>query len=711
MDAFGTGRLVYTKEEEYQWVNEEGEMESRVAKRTYYLDLGVITDISETFSKSTSTTPRTSMSAENSFVLESGNSLIINIKFERVCPAIINDNIPNYIVSREDMAYDPYANDENLQGDYIEMLPVGTDLYTLQGAMRINGSKRWSNNKWYREMTSAVDRWQMKTDGFQFMYIPDQNGDSMDNPYVPAYNYMNGYVKSLRRVYKAGSPNKIQGTIEFHVGTMHLNTSEEDTVTVLPCSNIASSAAPFINLVAIDTSTNKSFTLHSTGGTTAAGTSYLDSSMDFKISGGPNNPFECMEFSANKYSLNSIRLEGNIPASLEARMKLNLTVFASEKAGETKDIAKQSDLETWNYIIHSATVSSGSLRTKRYKVQAYCTESRLIDALVTRDIVSMDVWDVIYGLITGEFTSVILFDPIMDMNEAGFTRYVRQNVCVDGDGAPQSPYGYKSGIQISVTKGIKAWNLLQLCAQLLHAKVFFSCGHMYIVDYYKTPDGDVLTSIGDVETSQSEYRKRILGTVSDIPTSGSKFMYNYTTEGLTEDEVIEILNNEDVDGPVRTLIGRWDSIALYGAYERPPGIDEHITLDKRGYEEFRRYVLDYQGYLPTPFSISMKEISRSLSNNDSYWRVSFPPASYMTRFSDEVSGLSDLSYQPKTTLHVEKGTVNGKEVVFMRYEPSDTPRPPTLALTSYTWDMWNCSSEYIFGEVEEVSLTNELNKA
>ena len=124
MDAFGTGRLVYTKEEEYQWVNEEGEMESRVAKRTYYLDLGVITDISETFSKSTSTTPRTSMSAENSFVLESGNSLIINIKFERVCPAIINDNIPNYIVSREDMAYDPYANDENLQGDYSCSSPV-----------------------------------------------------------------------------------------------------------------------------------------------------------------------------------------------------------------------------------------------------------------------------------------------------------------------------------------------------------------------------------------------------------------------------------------------------------------------------------------------------------------------------------------------------------------------------------------------------------
>ena len=707
MDAFGTGRLSYTKEEEYQWKNEEGVTEPRTVKRTYYLDLGVITDISETFSKSTFATPRTSMSAENTFVMESGNSLILTIKFERVCPPIINDHIPNYIVSRDDMEYDPYANDEDGIGDYIETLPEGTDMYVVQGAIRINGSKRWSNNKWYREMTSAVDRWQMKTDGFQFAYIPDQNGDSMDNPYIPAYNYLNGYIKSLRRVYKAENPNKIQGTIEFHVGTMHLNANDV-AQEALDSSIHASASAPFINLIATDLSTNKRFILHSTGGETSAGTSYLDSNTDFKITGGPNNPFEYLEFSANKYSLNSIRLEDNTTATLGARMNLELTVFAAQD--ERKDIASQSELETWKYIIHSATISSGGLYTKKYKVQAYCTESRLIDALVKEDISDMDVWDVIYGLMTGEFTSVTIFDPGSDLNKEGFERYIRQNVCVDENDNPVSPYGYKSGIRISVTKGMKAWNLLKLCAELLHAKVFFAAGHMYIVDYYRKPDGKALVSIGYVRTSEQEYRSRVLGTVSDISTSGSKFMYNFTTEGLAVEQVAEILKDPDTNSPERAKIGRWDSIALFGMYERPPGIDDHVTLDEKGYAEFRRFILDYQGYMPTPFSISMKEIARSSSGDDAYWRISFPPASYMTGFSDEVSGLTDLSYQPKTMLYTESATIDGKEVLLMKYIPSDVPRPPILALSSYTWDMWNCSSEYTFGEIEEVSLTSELNR-
>ena len=303
MDKTGTGRLVFTKTEMIPLNGNQGSG-YKEETRTYYLDLGIITKIEETFSKTTSVTPRTSMSAENAFVLETGSSMTLNITFERRNPTEVNDNVLNYVLGlgEKDNVNHVYDNESEGKGEYIESLSK-EDMIPLLQVSRINSSKRWSNNKWYREMTSAVDRWQTKTDGFRFMYIPDQNGDYMDNPYIPAYNYVNGYVKSLRRTYKAGDPTVIYCTMEFHVGTIHLDTNN-GIESLFEFSYIASPAAPYVEMYAKEELATNRIMLHSVNKEELSSEeSFLDTSSDFTLSGGPNQPFECLEFTVSRYHL------------------------------------------------------------------------------------------------------------------------------------------------------------------------------------------------------------------------------------------------------------------------------------------------------------------------------------------------------------------------------------------------------------------------
>lgn len=141
-------------------------------KKKITLDLGSIVSINQSINKATSTIPLVSMGADRAFQLETGSTMQYNISFKRKNP----------------------SNHDNASTD----------------------STKWSNRKWYNEMTALVDRWQMKTDGCRLTYEPD-----VTNPYVPAIN-VNGYIKILTRKYTNKFNELIEGSIQFIVGTIYV---------------------------------------------------------------------------------------------------------------------------------------------------------------------------------------------------------------------------------------------------------------------------------------------------------------------------------------------------------------------------------------------------------------------------------------------------------------------------------------------------------
>ena len=145
------------------------------------IDLGYIVDISTSMNKALSTIPLVSMGTDRAFQLETGSTLQYTISFKRKNPINPDD-------SSDDMTV-------------------------------------WSNSKWYDALTEAIDRWQMKSDGYRLKYTPDDT-----NPYVPPID-VNGYIRMLSRTFSNDYNEIILGTMQFIVGTMHVLKSN---ITVYP---------------------------------------------------------------------------------------------------------------------------------------------------------------------------------------------------------------------------------------------------------------------------------------------------------------------------------------------------------------------------------------------------------------------------------------------------------------------------------------------
>ena len=148
----------------------------------YTFDFGVVTNISESFSKSCTTTPLASLPMENAFCIESKTSKVFTIRFTRVQP--------------------------------LSPSTTGAD------------SARWPNALWYTRLMSSLSRWQCKTDGYRLTFTP-----SGDNPYIApipgteGIDKETGYIRNMQIQYDAGNDTVLSGTFEFHVGTMYVKSA------------------------------------------------------------------------------------------------------------------------------------------------------------------------------------------------------------------------------------------------------------------------------------------------------------------------------------------------------------------------------------------------------------------------------------------------------------------------------------------------------
>lgn len=658
MDSSGTCRLVYNTSTSRRY----GEGSNSVDKallESCYLDLGVVYEISESFHKSTSATPRVSMGAENTFVLETGSSLVLSIRFRRVCPDIPNDNARNSLLMDDsgEVVKDPYES--------IEMSDEESE--NLSKVLRMNGSRRWSNSKWYSEIMRAIDRWQARTDGFRFLYIPDQNGSGDDNPYIPAYNYINGYVKNINLTYKAGDPQVIYGSLEFHVGTMYLNTSSADgmpsedaDVNLNPdITRFKSLSAPRITLFLEMQGSTVSTQLYSVG-TDGAEMSYLDSSSDFRLEGGPNNPFECISFTtARNALLNSVDSPyPTLVPSKGATVKLNL--FSEDDENQ----------RTIQYVVQTVQTRHYTSSDKRYTICAYSPEIALKDLTLSIGITQATPMTIINNLIKGTYGKTLSSDE----------GYLVTNVSIQGTTIP------------SITAGMNLWALAKLCAKLLHAKVFFAQGHMYLIDYSLIEGDTALSCAGDVRLNAGRLRQHSSGATEEKSSNFADSMYNYCTFGLD-------LSNLGDD---ESEYCRRDSIDLYGKFEYVADVDSHVTFSDDNKKALRKYVLDYFAYPQSPLEFTLKEIFQGAEGTRE-WQMVYPPATYANSLTDSLMGFS-LSAYPKTKFILSENTDNPP-----RYEYSDTIRPASLMMSQYSCNLMNCQTTYTFGEINESSLAQTLN--
>lgn len=234
--------------------------------RKVYLDLGSITSISDAVTKQTGITPIVSKGMRNSFPVENGNSQTINVSFTR---------------------HDP-----------------GTTEYDTSNSTSLETTRKWSNAKWYKEVSAAIDRWQMRSNGCELTYTPNEDGDSW-----PGFT-IGGYIKSITRLYRNDYNEVITGTLRLTVGTMYVN--DADLTGGVSYENM--------NIIISDKSVGRWFVLN-------AGTTY-NCVNSVEISAGPECPFEVATIKVPKKKLMEFapELENSIVAS---KNRLSMDMFGN----------------------------------------------------------------------------------------------------------------------------------------------------------------------------------------------------------------------------------------------------------------------------------------------------------------------------------------------------------------------------------------------
>lgn len=359
----------------------KGKLRLTVPGGTSY-SFGTITGISESFQKSVSTTPIPSVGVDRTFSIESKTTKVISISFVREAPSSTNDN--------------------------------GSD------------PSRWSNGTWVRNMEAQVSRWQCKTDGFQLTYEP-----SSDNPYIAPIDE-NGYVKDLTIDYSEGTPTKLKGSLEFHVGTMYVGSKA-------PVTDVTSRPQAQFQMLMFNPNGTPAIILKE-------GEGCVDS---YSLYGGPETPFEYARIRIPKK-----KLKENAPqffTDTECTIKPGVTKLTVNAVGSS-----------------SMTVSKVKLDNDTYTLTAYCDAEMLRGCVLEKDkTMSAEAW--VNSILSGGSYGMVFNDE----------RIIRKY---------DQTLDTKMG-NLSFRSGTNIWYILQVCAMCLGAKVFFADNKAYVVDFRSIGDG------------------------------------------------------------------------------------------------------------------------------------------------------------------------------------------------------------------------------
>ena len=329
-----------------------------------------------------------------------------------------------------------------------------------------------SDELWVVQAAAAVNRWQMRTDGATLIYSPHTTeGREDDIPYIPPFEYQ-GYIKKLDWTYKGGDNQAIHGNLTFEVGRMHINTTPRYSDMGVP---LASSQSECFSIMA-----------RSSDGSRAYPLLYYDDEdkglggcvSEFDLYGGPEYPFEFIEISMPKKKLMSVApdlINDLEPGRTELYVRaMSSTLYEDAMTGSKMVITK---------------IEQPSSQTGDYKLTAYCEAEKLKSCTLTMPY-SGTPMAIIRDILEGNLSSA----------EFGvMTPNIVENV-------DTSTTGYS--LQLDFEAGDNVWRVLQICATMMYARIFFANGCVYIIDYggSSSGGGTWVDKTADIEWSSSDPR-------------------------------------------------------------------------------------------------------------------------------------------------------------------------------------------------------------
>ena len=449
-------------------------------------EVGSITTINESMQKSCTVVPLVSMHVDDTFAVESRSSKTVNISFKRN-----------------------------------------------------NSDWDMNNATWIRRMEAAVDRWQCETDGCTLTYTPDS-----DNPYIAAFD-LNGYIKSFIYRYASGSPEVIEGSIEFHAGTMYSNSQPKH-------SSIARQQSQFSVMIS-DVTGAASFPLLGDDLTINCIESYT-------LCGGPESPFEYLTMTVPRNRLAEV---------------------ASPLVEENGIVAGRNTVSVRAVGECDMTVTKCKLRNNKYTITAYCNADKLRG--VTLDVAMEDT--------PLQIITSILGNPAYGVNFS----VADGNLVLAYD-----PDSLNVG-RVSFARGRNAWYVLQVAAMLIGCRVFFANNKAYVVDF-RMPD-----ETGGVETLENGINlyptntSITAGTVSlgdeGIDTIINKLQLTALKSTLNEDGTPKYVAQSEADMsnlPDHTVIK--DGYVIYNEIANIPVPDDEGSIAMFGERSASVHVEDLTQY-------------------------------------------------------------------------------------------------------------------
>lgn len=362
-------------------VEEYGKLRLKDPNSGNEFSFGTITGIQESFQKSGSTFPLVAMSAENTIVIDTKTAKVISVSFLRKQPENVNDSSSD--------------------------------------------TTRWSNATWFDTISKCVNRWQCRTDGYRLTYTP-----TADNPYIAPIDE-NGYLRNFTARFVSGSPTKLKGSFEFHVGTMYVGSQ-------MPSNNEESRAQKDFQIALYDKK-------GSTPPYILLGEK-VNCVESYTIHGGPEAPFEYVTMKIPKKELKQVApglFEGEDAGIIPGMNRLTISAIGTS----------------------TMTVTKVKLSNDSYTITAYCEAERIRGYTLTSG---------------GQLTPASWINKILSGGEYGGLRFSGSTLVANYDAALSNLVG-----EIEFKKGTNVWYILQVCAMCVRARVFFADNKAYVIDYCK----------------------------------------------------------------------------------------------------------------------------------------------------------------------------------------------------------------------------------
>ncbi len=606
-----------------------------------YFDFGTITDISEQFQKSCSVTPIVTLSKQSAFPLETRTYKQISVNFTRKQPVAIEDN--------------------------------GAD------------PTKWSNGVWQERIMSSLDRWQARTNGYRLSYVP-----AADNPYVCPID-VNGYVKSLTIRAVQGRPESIQGTLEFHVGSMRIiNRSDPGASSGYACSDFS--------ILLSNPGKTRDYPLLSP----ANKVNLIDS---LTVTGGPEAPFEYAQVTIPRKKLSS-----TYPALLNQYIN-------DIRAGRNRLI-----INTVGTTV--MTLSKVKMTRDTLTLTAYCDAERIKGRTLGS---------------TGTYTPSSWLAYILKNNNFGlnFTdrgdnpTYIHNfdDPALEGDTLDVKSEKIKHKVwNVTFEKGTNVWYILQVCAMLCGAKIFFADNKVYVIDYRKALPSDA-SSAGTIQLyGTGSYSQAVIGNV-DLGNEGTDTVVNtlkiscsmprvengaYTTDGgsyvYDAKEYVATGDSKDIYGECDGGTYRMTQLrqndpdtidSLFPEKKKEEDTDSGATDASTGteetpatpevvevFEQAERFASNLMSYVSEAQQTIEFTLREATGSGEGSWAPFFPAVSTVTALEDSAD-----------EVYVD----NGSEV-------TGSAKPQKLALKTFTRNYPECTTEYTWGVLASMDLASSTSR-